>query len=121
MPHGKRASETGVDCGRCKARTLMCLANVRMRTKKRFVNTTNSKHNMPVAKNLFDMWHSKHHFKDRKQRSMSLLRFINFYNTVKHIKVWMVKHHMKNYMTTFMIINCKQRSGFLHLTYGCSA
>ena len=83
MPHGKRASETGVDCGRCKARTLMCLANVRMRTKKRFVNTTNSKHNMPVAKNLFDMWHSKHHFKGRQQRNMSLLRFINFYNIVK--------------------------------------
>jgi len=29
----------------------------------------------------------------------------------------MVKHHMKNYMVTFMIINCKQRSGFLHAPY----
>ena len=26
----------------------------------------------------------------------------------------MVKHHMKSYMAIFMIISCKQRSGFLH-------
>ena len=44
----------GIDCGRCKARTLMRLANVRVRTKKRFVNTTDSKHTMPVAENLLD-------------------------------------------------------------------
>ena len=36
-----------------------------------------------VIRTLLEMWHNKYHFKDRKQRMMSLLRFINFYNTVK--------------------------------------
>jgi len=36
-----------------------------------------------VIRTLLDMWHSKHHFKGRQQRNMSLLRFINFYNIVK--------------------------------------
>ena len=57
---------------------------------------------------------NKHHFKDRQQRRMSLLRFINFYNIVKPHKYFDCKTPMKNYMATFMIINCKQRSGFLH-------
>ncbi|TXI29210.1 MAG: integrase [Nitrosomonas oligotropha] len=29
------------------------------------------------------MWHSKIHFKDSADRHIQLLRFINFYNTVK--------------------------------------
>jgi len=36
-----------------------------------------------VIRTLMDMWHKKQKFKDRKQRRVSLLRFINFYNTVK--------------------------------------
>jgi len=50
----KELRKRGIDCGRCRARTLMRLANVRVRTKKRFVNTTDSKHTMPVAENLLD-------------------------------------------------------------------
>ena len=30
-----------------------------------------------------DMWHKQEIFKDRKNRQVSLLRFINYYNTVK--------------------------------------
>jgi len=30
-----------------------------------------------------DMWHTREQFRDRKQRQISLLRFINYYNTVK--------------------------------------
>jgi len=36
-----------------------------------------------VIRTLMDMWHRQEQFKDRKQRQISLLRFINFYNTVK--------------------------------------
>jgi len=36
-----------------------------------------------VIRTLMDMWHTKEIFLDRKQRQISLLRFINFYNTVK--------------------------------------
>jgi len=36
-----------------------------------------------VIRTLVDMWHTKHQFKDRKQRKASLLRFLNGYNTVK--------------------------------------
>ena len=36
-----------------------------------------------VIRTLMEMWHNKQHFKDRQQRQVSLLRFINFYNTVK--------------------------------------
>ena len=36
-----------------------------------------------VIRTLMEMEHSKQHFKDRQQRQVSLLRFINFYNTVK--------------------------------------
>lgn len=50
----KELRKLGYDCRRCRARTLMRLANVRVRTKKRFVNTTDSKHTMPVAENLLD-------------------------------------------------------------------
>lgn len=36
-----------------------------------------------VIRTLMEMWHQKEVFKDRKSRHVSLLRFINFYNTVK--------------------------------------
>ena len=36
-----------------------------------------------VIRTLMDMWHSKIHFKDSADRRIQLLRFINFYNTVK--------------------------------------
>jgi len=36
-----------------------------------------------VIRTLMEMWHTQEQFKDRKQRQISLLRFINFYNTVK--------------------------------------
>ncbi len=36
-----------------------------------------------VIRTLMEMWHRQEQFKDRKQRQISLLRFINFYNTVK--------------------------------------
>ncbi|WP_371264353.1 integrase core domain-containing protein [Nitrosomonas oligotropha] len=36
-----------------------------------------------VIRTLMDMWHSKIHFKDCADRHIQLLRFINFYNTVK--------------------------------------
>jgi transposase InsO family protein len=36
-----------------------------------------------VIRTLMEMWHQKEVFKDRKNRQISLLRFINFYNTVK--------------------------------------
>jgi hypothetical protein len=36
-----------------------------------------------VIRTLMDMWHRNELFKDRNQRHISLLRFINFYNTVK--------------------------------------
>ena len=36
-----------------------------------------------VIRTLMDMWHKQEIFKDRKNRQVSLLRFINYYNTVK--------------------------------------
>jgi len=36
-----------------------------------------------VIRTLMEMWHTQEQFRDRKQRQVSLLRFINFYNTVK--------------------------------------
>ena len=36
-----------------------------------------------VIKTLMDMWHSQQCFASRKDRLISLARFINFYNTVK--------------------------------------
>ena len=36
-----------------------------------------------VIRTLMDMWHSKIYFKDSADRRIQLLRFINFYNTVK--------------------------------------
>ncbi len=42
----------GESCGRTKAATLMQLANITAKQKKKFKATTDSKHNLPVAKNL---------------------------------------------------------------------
>ena len=36
-----------------------------------------------VIRTIMEMWHQQETFKDRKTRHFSLLRFINFYNTVK--------------------------------------
>lgn len=36
-----------------------------------------------VIRTIMEMWHQKEIFRDRKSRQVSLLRFINFYNTVK--------------------------------------
>jgi len=44
----------GEPCGRTKAATLMQLANVSAKQKKKFKATTDSKHKLPVAKNLLD-------------------------------------------------------------------
>jgi len=44
----------GEQCGRDRARTLMRLANVRVKQKKKFRATTDSNHSLPVAPNLLD-------------------------------------------------------------------
>ena len=44
----------GVDCGRDRARTLMRLADIRVKQKKKFRVTTDSNHSLPVAPNLLD-------------------------------------------------------------------
>jgi len=44
----------GEECGRDKARTLMKLAGVSAKQRKKFKVTTDSKHNLPVAPNLLD-------------------------------------------------------------------
>lgn len=36
-----------------------------------------------VIRTLMDMWHSKTVFKDRRHRKVELIRFVNWYNTVK--------------------------------------
>jgi len=50
----KALRKRGIDCGRCRARVLMRLAGVSGRRKKRFVNTTDSKHSMPIAENILN-------------------------------------------------------------------
>jgi putative transposase len=44
----------GIPCGRCRARTLMSLAGVSVKRKKKFRVTTDSNHNLPVAPNLLN-------------------------------------------------------------------
>jgi putative transposase len=44
----------GTTCGRTKAKTLMKLAKIAAKQKRKFKVTTNSKHNMPVAPNLLN-------------------------------------------------------------------
>ena len=36
-----------------------------------------------VVRTIMETWHDKEMFQDRKSREISLLRFVNFYNTVK--------------------------------------
>lgn len=43
---------SGISCGKYKAGTLMKLAGVKAKQRKKFTATTNSKHNLPVAPNL---------------------------------------------------------------------
>lgn len=50
----KEISKTGTPCGRTKAATIMVLADVEAKQKKKFKVTTDSKHNLPVAPNLLD-------------------------------------------------------------------
>ena len=45
---------SGTPCGRCKAATIMKLADVVAKQKKKFKVTTDSKHNLPVAPNLLN-------------------------------------------------------------------
>ena len=44
----------GISCGRFKAGTLMKLAGVAAKQKKKFKATTDSKHNLPIAPNLLN-------------------------------------------------------------------
>lgn len=44
----------GTPCGRFKAKTLMKLAGISAKQKKKFKVTTDSKHNLPVAQNLLN-------------------------------------------------------------------
>jgi len=44
----------GADCGRDRARTLMRLADVRVKQKRKFRVTTDGNHHLPVAPNLLD-------------------------------------------------------------------
>lgn len=46
--------KSGTPCGRTKAATVMALANVVAKQKRKFKATTDSKHNLPVAPNLLD-------------------------------------------------------------------
>ncbi|MFQ5543821.1 MAG: IS3 family transposase [Nitrospiria bacterium] len=44
----------GTPCGRYRAQTLMNLAGVSVRRRKKFKVTTDSKHSLPIAPNLLD-------------------------------------------------------------------
>ncbi|MFT5726848.1 MAG: putative transposase [Desulforhopalus sp.] len=50
----KELQAEGEHCGRAKAATLMTLAGVEAKQKKKYKVTTNSKHNLPVAPNLLE-------------------------------------------------------------------
>lgn len=50
----KALQAMGIDCGRSRARTLMKMAQIIVRQKKKFRVTTNSKHRLPVAPNLLN-------------------------------------------------------------------
>lgn len=50
----KEIRKTGTHCGRTKAATVMALADVKAKQKKKFKVTTNSKHNLPVSPNLLN-------------------------------------------------------------------
>ena len=50
----KEIEAHGASCGRDKAKTLMKLADVSAKQKRKFKVTTDSKHNLPVAPNLLN-------------------------------------------------------------------
>lgn len=50
----KALQAMGIPCGRSRARTLMKMAGIVAKQKKKFRVTTDSKHNLPVAPNLLD-------------------------------------------------------------------
>jgi len=50
----KALQANGISCGRCRARTLMRLAGVSVKSKRRFRITTDSDHKLPVAPNLLN-------------------------------------------------------------------
>lgn len=50
----KEVEDLGISCGKSKARTLMKLANVSAKQKKKFKVTTDSKHSLPVSPNLLN-------------------------------------------------------------------
>ena len=50
----RELESAGTSCGKHKAGTLMKLAGVEARQRRKFKATTNSKHNLPVAPNLLD-------------------------------------------------------------------
>lgn len=50
----KEIEKSGTPCGRTKAATVMALAKVSAKQKKKFKVTTDSKHNLPIAPNLLD-------------------------------------------------------------------
>jgi hypothetical protein len=60
-----------------------------------------------------EMWPTQELFPDRRQRQISLLRFINFYNTIKSHKGIDSKTLYEN-STSFSMaqMNCKQRCDF---------
>lgn len=39
--------------------------------------------NEQIIRNLMEMWHNKIEFKNREHRKLELIRFFNYYNTVK--------------------------------------
>ncbi len=50
--HADELTDQGFICGRSRAKTIMKLAGVEAKQKKKFKATTDSKHNMPVSPNL---------------------------------------------------------------------
>ncbi|RZA29952.1 MAG: hypothetical protein EOP02_03055 [Proteobacteria bacterium] len=51
-PHGNRTSNRGIRVGRFKVRRLMRQAGLRSVWKRKFVHTTDSKHDLPIALNI---------------------------------------------------------------------
>lgn len=58
-----------------------------------------------VIRTLLEMWHDKTHFTDKEHRKQELIKFINFYNTVKpHAGIMNLTPHQK---LTEYFFNCK--------------
>lgn len=53
-----------------------------------------------VIRTIMEMWHSKHQFKTREERKLSLYRFVNWYNTVKPHK-WIDNKTPYEYISNF--------------------